>query len=87
MKIPKEMCVMPGDPLIKRAEEMLVDVMLEYGILARMEFSYRMISIWETAFSEFSYRQEIDTIQFTVMEHTFETIKDLRAALNNKAFL
>lgn len=78
---------MPGDALIKRAEEMLTDVMLEYGIMAHMEVNYRIISIYDAAFKEFTYRQEIDTIQFAIMEHTFETIKDLRTALNNKAFL
>lgn len=78
---------MPGDVLVSRAQEMLTDIMLEYGIMARMELNYRMVSIWDDVFKDFSYRHEIDTIQFSVMEHTFETIKDLRTALNNKAFL
>ena len=87
MKIPKEMCIMPGDVLITRAQEMLTDIMLEYGVMAQMELNYRTVSIWNDVSKDFTYRHEIDTIQFNVMDHTFETIKDLRTALNNKAFL
>jgi len=89
MKFPEGWALDRKDPLIIRAHEIVNDLILEYGvpIVVNLETSCYHIpsAMWEGISSETV--TFISGVQYCVGEHTFETIRELRKALENKAFM
>lgn len=75
-------------PLIKRAQEIITDLTLEYGVWVWIDFEQGSYQITPGLFDD-----QPDTIhcitgmRYCLGEHKFETIRELRKALENKAFL
>lgn len=77
-----------NDPLIKRAYEIINDLILEYGVYIWVDLEQSTCQISPSLFDDQpDIVHYITAIRYCVGEHKFETISELRKSLINKAFL
>jgi hypothetical protein len=74
MNIPKHIHLSSKD--FQNWREKAQEMSLEYGIFVELVYTNRN-----------NQTPELESIQFKVMGHTFDSLKDLRKALDNKVFL
>lgn len=74
MKIPKHIRLASKD--FQNWRDKAQEMSMEYGIFVELVYINRN-----------NQTAELESIHFKVMDHTFEGLKDLRKALDNKAFL
>lgn len=74
-------------PLIKRAHEIVNDLILEYGIHVWVDLEQSAYQIKPLVGAEPETAYCITGIRYCLGEIKFETINELRRALQNKAFL
>lgn len=78
------------NPLLQRAEEIVRDLILEYGIPIEVQTAHTTRKEKRSSYEHGNYEQKYITlteINYVVGEQKFENIKNLRKALNNIAFM
>lgn len=79
MKIPEHARILDHDTKITIWYDTAAHISMEYGIFVEVIVSYR-----QNSSVKFDH---IDKIVFKVMDHEFESLKDLKKSLDLKAFL
>jgi hypothetical protein len=74
MKIPKHIHLASKD--FQNWREKAQELSMEYGMFIELIYTNRN-----------NQTPELESVQFKVMDHVFEGLKDLRKALDNRAFL
>lgn len=87
MKIPKEWDVDSNDPLFTRAQEILDDLYLEYGVPIVMWLEESTYTVPPLIGEEPEVINYVNRLYYRIGDHEFETIRELRKALENKAFM
>jgi hypothetical protein len=87
MKFPNSWTLGAEDAMIKRAHEIVTDLILEHGVEITVSLETSYYTVASILGEEPDMINFISGIKYHIGEHTFETIRELRKALENKAFM